>query len=110
MEGSREGRERERGEGGDNRCEEGVNLMAHPLAGLFELFAFGDALLRLLHILLSLLHPPLYAVHQAALQAREKSGLVLAAVERKSGETDCRALSAAAFSVHSKGKVNVNHR
>lgn len=74
VEGSREGRER--GER-DNRCEEGVNLIAHPLAGLFELFAFGDALLRLLHILLSLLHLPLYAVHQSALQAREKSGLVL---------------------------------
>lgn len=64
-------------EGGERKItgqfEDGVHLVSHPLAGLFELFAFGDALLRLFHILLSLLHPPLYVVDQAALPKHEKS-------------------------------------
>lgn len=68
--GGREGRGGKR----ENKSVWGcVHLVSHPLAGLFELFAFGDALLRLLHILLSLLHPPLYVVYQAALPKHEKS-------------------------------------
>lgn len=55
------------------QSKEGVHLISHPFAGLFELFAFGDALLRLLHILLSLLHPVLYVVHQSPLQEHEKT-------------------------------------
>lgn len=66
----------EKEEGGreiTGQFEDGVYLVSHPLAGLFDFFAFGDALLRLLHILLSLLHPPLYVVYQAALPKHEKS-------------------------------------
>lgn len=59
------------------QSEEGVHLISHPFAGLFELFAFGDALLRLLHILLSLLHPVLYVVHQSPLQECKKRRILL---------------------------------
>lgn len=69
--GDREGRGREREITG--QFEDGVHLVSHPLAGLFDFFAFGDALLRLLHVLLSLLHPPLDVVYQAALPKQEKS-------------------------------------
>lgn len=57
--------------------QNGVHLVSHPPAGLFDFFAFGDALLRLLHVLLSLLHPPLDVVYQAALpKQEEKSGVI----------------------------------
>lgn len=73
--GGREGRdggEREK----TGQFEEAAHLVSHPLAGLFELFALGDAVLRLLHIVLSLLHPPLYVVHQPPLRAPETSGVI----------------------------------
>lgn len=48
-----------------------VRAASHPLAGLFELFALGVDLFGCLHIVLSLLHPLLNVVHQAALRARK---------------------------------------
>lgn len=44
-----------------------AHLASHPSAGLFELFAFGDALCSFLHILLRLLHPALNVVHKSTL-------------------------------------------
>lgn len=49
-----------------------VHLASHPSAGLFELFAFWDALRSLLHILLSLQHPPLNVVHQSTLHKNKR--------------------------------------
>lgn len=84
------------------QSEEGVHLISHPFAGLFELFAFGDALLRLLHILLSLLHPVLYVVHQSSLQECEKTHSAVMTLKKKSQKTkewmtDFGALSAMTF-------------
>lgn len=49
-----------------------VHLASHPLAGLFELFAFWDVLFSLLHIFLSLLHPLLNVVHQSTLHTNKR--------------------------------------
>lgn len=47
---------------------------SHPFAGLFELFAFWDALLSLPHIIQRLQHHPLNIVHQATLH-KNKDGV-----------------------------------
>lgn len=51
-----------------------VHVASHPSVGLFELFAFWDALLCLLHVLLSLQHTPLNVVHQLTLHQSQRRG------------------------------------
>lgn len=48
-----------------------ARVASHPLAGLFELFAFRVDVFGLLHVVLSLVHPLLNVVHQAALRKRD---------------------------------------
>lgn len=98
--GKQGGREGRGGREITGQFEDGVHLVSHPLAGLFEFFAFGDAFLRLLHILLSLLHPPLYVVYQAALPKHEQKQESLdcdGLIRPKVRKTDFQALTAMAF-------------
>lgn len=55
------------------RCQfvDRLHLASHPPAGFLELFAFGNALLRLLHVILSPQHAPLNVVHQRPLQEEQ---------------------------------------
>lgn len=48
-----------------------LHLASHPFASLFELFAFWEVVLSLLHIVLSLQHPPLNVVHQTTLHEKK---------------------------------------
>lgn len=69
--------EREKGKKGKqgeimSRFVECVHLASHPSAGLFELFAFRDVLLCLLHMFQSLQHTPLNVVHQLTLHTNKR--------------------------------------
>lgn len=66
-------KQREEKERGDKKREimSQLHLASHPFASLFELFAFWEVVLSLLHIVLSLQHPPLNVVHQTTLHEKK---------------------------------------
>lgn len=65
-------KEKQKREKNENESVSGrAHFVSHPFAGLFELFAFWDVLFCVLHIILSLQHPPLNVVHQSTLHTNK---------------------------------------